>query len=97
MVEAIPPVVGSDTHLGGRGAVGTDTRLGGRGLSVIEIAPSAVKIAEDTLKASEATAMAEEMKHENETEQTVVQATNKTYQNGEVDAPHPEHIATTTQ
>ena len=97
MVEAIPPVVGSDTHLGGRGAVGTDTRLGGRGLSVIEIAPSAVKIAEDTLKVSEAAAMAEEMKHEHETEQTVVQTTNKTYQNGEVDAPHPEHIATTTQ
>ena len=85
MVEAMPPVVGSDTH------------LGGRGLSVIEIAPSAVKIAEDALKVSEAAAMAEEMKHENETEQTVVQATNRTYQNGEVDAPYPEHIATTTQ
>ena len=97
MVEAIPPVVGSDAQLGDRGVVGTDTHLNGRGLSVIEIAPSAVKIAEDTLKVTEAAAMAEETKHEHETEQTVVQATNKTYQNGEVDAPHPEHIATTTQ
>ena len=86
MVEAIPPAV-----------VGSDAHLGGRSLSVIEIAPSAMKIAEDTLKVSEAAAMAEEMKHETDTEQTAVQASNKTYQNGEVDARHPENIATTTQ
>ena len=79
----------------GTSLVGSDTNLG-RGLSVIEIAPSAVKIGEDTLKVSEA-AIAEEIKYENDTEQIVVQATNKTYQNGEVDAPHPESIARTTQ
>ena len=82
MVEGTP-VVGSDTNLG-------------RSLSVIEIAPSAVKIGEDTLKVGEVT-IAEEVKYENDTEQIAVQATSKTYQNGEVDAPHVESIARTTQ